>query len=143
HAQVWLPPGSYRFFVTVDGVRFDSGAPGHCTVPGCTSATITIADPVVVTVVDRTGQPLSDVEVLPQNSDGNWVGGQNTDADGHVSFRLAADGYRFAATLDNYFWWSGDPDHCVVPQCDSATITVYEVDVTVVDAAGAPMSNME
>lgn len=38
-----LPIGAYRFRADKGGVQYWSGPSNHCTVPGCTAATVTIA----------------------------------------------------------------------------------------------------
>ena len=140
HADVWVNAGSYSFYVIVDGTLFRSGPDGHCAVPGCTTATITIRDAVLVTVDDGAGHPLADEEVIPQDADNDQFSPANTDAQGHVSFRLADGAYRFLTPGGTSFIASGAPGHCVVPGCTAATIRVYKVVVTVLDGPGNPLA---
>ncbi|HXU00697.1 MAG TPA: LamG-like jellyroll fold domain-containing protein, partial [Polyangia bacterium] len=42
HADVGVPAGAYKFRVVVNGDYIESGADGHCAVPGCRTATITV-----------------------------------------------------------------------------------------------------
>ncbi len=42
HATFTLPEGSYRFRADLNGTQFWSGAQNDCTVPGCTTATVTL-----------------------------------------------------------------------------------------------------
>ena len=50
--------GSHRFMVTSEH-RIHERRAGHCVVPGCTSASITVSAPVAVTVTDTGGAPIA------------------------------------------------------------------------------------
>lgn len=55
-----LPQGSYRFRADYDGVQFWSAQTNECTLPGCTSATVTLPGGTaeVTTTIDYTYDPL-------------------------------------------------------------------------------------
>src|SRR5581483_7599091 len=132
-----LPSGSYYFRALVGGTWFQSGATLHCTVPGCTSATITVNLPVTVTVVDDTGAPVSNVNVQAFDGAGLTNMG-NTLANGQVTRSLAASTYSFRATYGGTNFWSNATPNCTVPGCSTATVTVNRlISVTVVDNTGA------
>jgi RHS repeat-associated protein len=139
-AVLSVDDGSYKFGVVVDGTWFWSGADGHCTVPACTSAAITVQKPVLVTVLDAADRPFAGKEVVPEDADGAPVdGGGLTDEAGQLGVRLPEGSYRFVVPGGaGVFWASGPAGHCAVPGCIAATIHVYEVQVTVVDGAGNP-----
>ena len=123
-ADAFVNACGYKFFVVVDGVEYDSGPDGSCTVPGCRTATITVAEaPVVVTVVDGSGQPIANQDVTAQASGGATCD-QTTDAQGHAAFVLSNDAYRFSASCGAQTFYSGDVGSCVVPGCSSARITM-------------------
>jgi RHS repeat-associated protein len=124
HVQLSATPGAYRFVVPSGLVVFPSGAPGSCVIPGCTTATIAIPDPVVVTVVNGSGQPIANQTVKMQLDNGDWFNAQATDAAGHVSFALPAGNWRFRATCGDEIFYSGDPGSCAVPGCTTASITM-------------------
>jgi hypothetical protein len=138
-ATLSLPAGSYRFRVAKNGTAFWSGADNHCTIPGCTSAGITTTIATVVTVLNLDGQPQPGLTVQVFN-DAAYAGyTATTDAQGQVSFTLPNGAYRFRVMKDNRFFYSGASNHCTVPGCTSAGITVDNtVLVTVLDTNGNP-----
>jgi RHS repeat-associated protein len=122
HATMFVPPGSYRFVIFIDNVMFASGAPGSCTVPGCTSATIAVPPPVVVTVLDGSGNPIASQDVTAQEAACGATVLETTDAAGHASFELSDGAWQFQATCGCETFYSGDVGSCVVPGCLSAQI---------------------
>jgi hypothetical protein len=134
-----LPAGSYRFRTVKNGTAFWSGDTNHCSIPGCTSAGITTTLPVAVTVVDLAGQPVSGLTVQAYNGD-TYTGYNGTaNAQGQVTLTLPIGNYRFKAYRYNRSFWSNASNHCAVPGCTSAQITVDNVvTVTVLDSGGNP-----
>lgn len=53
-AQLSMPAGDYRFRAEFNGAYYWSGAENHCSMPGCSEATIQVTLPVVVTVLMKT-----------------------------------------------------------------------------------------
>jgi RHS repeat-associated protein len=113
-AQVSVTPGSTRFEVTVGGTQFWSSTGYDCIVPGCTSATVLVSAPTVVTVVNGSGAPVSGRPVTPISVEGITAGNKNTNASGQATFRLPLGHWRFRARCSgtNEPFWSGDPGHC-------------------------------
>src|SRR5262249_28136057 len=71
HAVLAMSNGDYKFGVTLGDTTYFSGADGHCHVPTCTSATITVQRPVTVTVLDEQGHPQDDAGVRAEDAQGN------------------------------------------------------------------------
>jgi len=117
HALVAVPAGSYRFVDEVNGFDFTSGAAGHCTVPGCTTATITATIPVTVTVQDTSGAPKPNLTVVWESTtagSGGWI---NTNASGVAVLSLPQASHRFKVEISGTEFTSGTAGHCVVPGC--------------------------
>jgi Mg-chelatase subunit ChlD len=142
--QLSAPQGSFRFFAQIGATEWVSGAPGHCTIPGCTSASIVISLPVDVAVVDTAGAPLSGKTVKWERASDGYLSGSlgTTNASGHVTVYPPADAVRFVSTVDGTDFYSGAAGHCSQPTCAStATILVsQQTVVTVVDGNGAVVS---
>jgi alpha-tubulin suppressor-like RCC1 family protein/Tol biopolymer transport system component len=142
-ATISLPEGDYRFRAGVNGSIFWSSGSNHCHVAGCTTATVTYDTPVVVSVVNASTNPEAGVWV--HAFDGTTFAGlsKQTDALGEAVFNLPAGSYRFRADLNGNEYWSGPANHCSVPGCISAGITVDDtVVVTVHDTDGTPDTGM-
>jgi RHS repeat-associated protein len=140
-AAEYLLPGAYMFRAVVGGGYFESGPPGHCVVPGCAAALISVTD-VVVTVTDASGLPLAGENVTALASGGVWAADAVTDAQGRADVFVSAGAYSFRAIIDGNYFDSGPDGHCVVPGCRKASIGVpAPVTVTVVNGAGQPVAN--
>ena len=138
-----LASGSYNFRADKNGTQFFSGGASGvntCTVPGCTSDSVTVTDPVVVTVVDDTAPtpvPQSGLNVYAFA--GATYTGYNgvTDASGQVTFTLPLGSYNFRADKNGTQFFSGGAsgvNTCTVSGCTSDNVTVTTpVVVTVVD----------
>jgi len=135
-----LPEGSYRFRADLNGTQFWSGTTDHCAVPGCSAATVVVTLPVTVTVEDTDGAPKAGLPVYAF-SGGVYTGyNKTTDASGQAAFTLPHGDYRFRADLNGTQFWSGTTDHCAIPGCTEADVTVtIPVTVTVQDWGGAPL----
>jgi probable HAF family extracellular repeat protein len=120
-----LQAGAWRFVSEIDGVDYTSGPPGSCPVPGCTSATISMGPPVVVTVSDGGGHPVAGQSVVAQEQSTGLTQNQTTAADGTASFKLRAGAWQFSATCGGQVFDSGAPGSCVVAGCTSAQITTH------------------
>lgn len=77
-----------------------------------------------VTVEDTNGNPESGLRVYA--FDGGTYTGYNgtTNASGLVTFTLPIGDYRFRADKNGTQFWSGASNHCPVPGCTSAVVTV-------------------
>jgi hypothetical protein len=138
-----LPQGSYRFRADFNGTQFWSEAESHCTIPGCTSAQVTVTQPMVVTVLDTNGSPKEGLNVYAFDGTTYQDYHGTTDADGHVTFTLRQGNYRFRADLNGTHFWSDTENHCAVPGCESAAITItMPMTVTVLDTEGTPREGL-
>ena len=138
-----LPLGSYRFRADLNGTQFWSGASNHCDIPGCESVSITVSKPVTMTVLDTDGLPKSGLNVYAFNGTTYTGYSKVTDANGQAVFTLPLGSYRFRADLNGTQFWSGASNHCDIPGCESASITVSKpVTLTVLDTDGSPKSNL-
>jgi len=136
--QMTLPVGDYHFRADFNGTQFWSGAENHCTIPDCREAGIAVTLPLVVTVTNTDASPQQGVPVYVFN--GTTYTGFNgkTDADGRVNFTLPTGNYRFRADYNGTQFWSDEQNHCNVPDCSGAQITVTSsMTVTVQDTDGA------
>jgi len=130
-----LPQGDYRFRSDLSGTQFWSGETDHCTIPGCLNTSITVTNPMSVTVQSQTGSPYPDLPVYA--FDGETYTGFNgtSDESGQVVFTLPLGEYRFRSDYDGVQFWSGDVNHCTIPGCLEALVEipggVGEVSVTI------------
>ena len=141
--QLTLPLGDYRFRADLNGTQFWSGETDHCTLPGCLTATVVVTLPVTVTVTDTDAVPQEGLPVYV--FDGAAYTGYNgvTDAAGQVVFTLPQGDYRFRSDRNGTQFWSGETDHCALPGCESAGITVtIPVTTTVQSQTGSPYPDL-
>jgi hypothetical protein len=139
-----LREGAYRFRADLNSTQFWSGAFNHCDVPGCVGADITVSKPVTVTVLDTDGAPKSGLNVYAFNGSTYTGYGKTTNADGQAIFTLPLGSYRFRADLNGTQFWSEASNHCDVPGCASASVTVSKpVIVTVLDTNEAPKAGLK
>ena len=139
HASLSGNTGSYRFATPGDGEGFMyySSPTTNCTIPGCTTAAITWTQPVAITVVDTNGAAQPDTEVLAQDSGGNYINLDYTDAQGHASLSVPVGTFHFVIPGDGTLFSS---PACTVAGCTTATITLPLVTtVTVVDKNAQPV----
>ncbi len=117
-----LPEGNYRFRADLNSTQFWNE--GVCTVPGCEIIPITVTLPVTVTVLDNIGTPHAGIEVYAFN--GTTYTGYHaaTDENGQVQMTLPASDYRFRSDFNGTQFWSGEANHCTVPGCREAGITI-------------------
>ena len=138
-----LPAEDYRFRADTGGTQFWSGAANHCTVPGCTAASVTVSKPVTVSVTDSDTTPQVGLNVYVFDGATYTDYTAVTDALGEVSFILPEGDYRFRADLDDVQFWSGAVDHCALPGCESASVEVTKpVTVSVADTDGTPKESI-
>jgi len=98
---------------------------------------------VVVTVVDTDNAPKSGllVRVFSGETDLGFL--EETDANGQATFSLPKASYWFRAEFNGTLFWSGTQDHCKVPQCGAANVTVtIPVVVTVTDLNNTPFAGL-
>ena len=113
--QLSVDPGAYRFVVPDGPVLFPSGAHGSCVVPGCTTATIVIPDPVVLSVVNGAGQPVAGQLVKARREGSSEHVAMTTDAAGQATFTLPAGNWRFEAICGAEVFYSGNAGSCASP----------------------------
>jgi RHS repeat-associated protein len=141
HATISVSPGSFYFESQVGGMFLTSGSPGHCQVPGCTAAAITVRR-VAVTVVNAAGVPQPDLQVVTWD-EGGQIAWEWTDANGVATIALPAGDFHFTTQIDEASYSSGEPLHCHVGAgCTTAQIVVAgPIAVTVVDGQGQPIAD--
>jgi hypothetical protein len=138
-----LPVGSYRFRADLNGTQFWSGTENHCEIPGCTSASVTVSQPVTLTVLDTDGVPQASLSVYAFNGSTYTGFSKVTNADGQAIFTLPLGSYRFRADYNGTQFWSEASNHCDIPGCANAAVTVTnEVSITVEDTDGSPISGL-
>ena len=138
-----LPPGDYRFRADYNGTQFWSGAENHCTLPGCTSTEITVNKPFSVLVKDTDGAPMGNINVyvFDGTTYKNFSG--TTNSSGEVNFTLPAGNYHFRADYNGTQFWSSSVNHCAVPSCQGANITITKpLTVTVKNTDETVMANL-
>jgi len=99
--------------------------------------------PVTVTVLDTNGVPQEGLPVYA--FDGTTYTGYNatTDANGEVQLTLPEGSYRFRSDLNGTQFWSDETNHCTIPGCESASITVtVPLTVTVQSQTGSPYADL-
>ncbi|MCP5099475.1 MAG: multicopper oxidase domain-containing protein, partial [Chloroflexi bacterium] len=120
-----LPAGDYLFRSDdVNGTQYFTAT--VCDVPTCTAVTLTmpVIEQVDVTVIDWANNPLPDQTVYAFD-DTTYTGLSSiTDGAGLASFNLPAGDYRFATDVYGIRHYSDTANHCTVPGCGSATLTV-------------------
>jgi len=138
--------GHYRFRTSLLGNPHSSGDDNHCLVSGCTAATITVLTlaPVTVTVENTNSVPQTGLRVYAYDNDTYRGYMATTDANGQATFTLPDNsGYRFRVDLNGQTYFSDVENHCSIPSCASATLTVPvfgTVTVTVQDSSSTPQS---
>ena len=111
HGQVifTLPPGSYRFRADFNGTQFWSNTQNDCTLPNCTSDSITVTLPVTITVQDTDGTAKPGLPVYAFTGTTYTGHKSTTDSNGQVSLTLPQGSYRFRADLNGTQFWSRVP----------------------------------
>ena len=138
-----LPDGSYRFRSDLNGTQFWSGGENHCTVPGCDGTSIVVTIPVAVTVLDTDGQPVAGLPIYAFNGTAYTGYSGTTNASGEVTLTLPQSSYRFRSDRNGTQFWSAGENHCSIPGCTSAQVTVtIPVVVTVRSTSGTPQSGL-
>lgn len=141
--SVTLPQGDYRFRSDLNGTHFWSDEMNHCTIPGCESATIVVTLPVTVTVAKTDAVPQEGLPVYVFD-EATYTGfNGTTDVNGEVSLTLPQGDYRFRSDLNGTQFWSDTQNHCAIPGCESASITVtIPMTVTVQSQTGSPYPDL-
>ena len=143
-ASLNLPDGNYRFRADLNATKFWSGTENHCAVPACEAATVIVTIPLTVTVRDTDNSPKTGLKVyaFKGSTYANYSG--TTDANGQAIFTLPQGDYRFRADLNGTQFWSGSEDHCSLPGCTEASVTVTKpVVLTVVNRAAQPYPGLK
>jgi RHS repeat-associated protein len=142
-----LPEGTYRFRADKNGQQYWSGAENHCTVAGCASAEVVIPvfGQVSVHAATSAGAPQAGVNVYVFNEAVYTGFSAVTNENGDAAFTLPEGNYRFRADKNSVQYWSGPANHCAVPGCASAAVTVPvfgDVAITVTDTGGTPQPDL-
>ena len=98
---------------------------------------------VVVTVLDTDNLPKAGllVRVFTGETDLGLL--EESDANGQVTFSLPKGDYWFRAELNGTLFWSGTTNHCKVPQCSAAGVTVtIPVVVTITGLGDTPFAGL-
>ena len=98
---------------------------------------------VEIRVTDERGDPMPGLPVYA--FDGATYTGyhETTDGSGIASITLPEGIYRFRVDVDSTQFWSGEANHCPVPGCTLANVTVtIPVVVTVLDSMGMPQEGL-
>jgi hypothetical protein len=142
-AAFTLPQGSYRFRADLNGTQFWSSETNHCTLPGCEAVQIQVTKPVTVTVSDTDSTPKEGLNVYAFIGAAYTGFNGTTDANGQMVFTLPQGSYRFRADLNGTQFWSGVENHCTLPGCESASVTLTKpVTVTVLDGNEQPYPDL-
>ncbi len=149
-ATLQLPDGDHRFRVMKGGTAFWSGETPDtptCSVPTCTSDSVTTNIPVVVHVVNGAGLPEANVWVSAYDFNSFTGLSFKTDASGDARFILPDGDYRFRVDKLDRGYWSDTGNHCFLPtSCPNFTMTidtavvVHVEDVNGNDEVGLPVS---
>lgn len=132
-----LPLGSYRFRADLNGTQFWSGMGNSCDIPDCESESITVTKPITITVLNTDNATQAGVKVYAYNGTTYTGYSATTNASGQVTLTLPLGSYRFRADLNGVQFWSGTSNHCTLPGCESAQVTVtIPVTVTVQNGQG-------
>jgi hypothetical protein len=119
-----LPHGNYHFRADKNGTQFWSGSSSHCTLPGCASVTVTTTVPVTVTVLDVDHTPQANVPVYAFDGTTCTNYSKHTNSSGQAVFTLPMGNYRFRADRSGSQYWSGASNHCTIPGCTSAMVSL-------------------
>ncbi|MBI5952480.1 MAG: hypothetical protein HY865_12555 [Chloroflexi bacterium] len=134
----------YDVTFSLDYFRLERAVPSN-------AVTITVSN---TDDVPQEGLQVYAFSVDPSTGSGQACTGINnvTDANGQVMLNLPNGSYRFRADLDGAQFWSGASNHCEVPGCTEAaitisaqydTVTVDEFDSTVLDPAWSWVEPLE
>ena len=136
-----LPPGNYHFRADFNGTQFWDSSQDDCTVPGCTLASVTVTQPVTVTVLDNLGMPHAGIVVYAfSGTTYSGISG-TTDVNGQAVLTLPAGSYHFRADFNGTKFWDSTQNDCTIPGCTSEAVTVTNgVLVTVQNTDGTPQS---
>lgn len=142
-----LADGNYRFRTDRFNRQFFSGAANTCSTPTCTTDTIIVPvyGQVAITVKNSAGDIQSSLNVYAFNGTTYTGFSAVSGVDGVALFNLPEGSYRFRADTHGLQYFSGTSNHCSVPACTSAEVTVPvfgNVTVTVANTAGAPQTNL-
>ncbi|HXU04593.1 MAG TPA: FG-GAP-like repeat-containing protein, partial [Polyangia bacterium] len=133
HSLISVDPGTYIFRTIFGGSYFESAA---CTVPGCTSASVQIMKPIVVTVTDGYGQALADQDVVALDDNENLVASATTDSAGLATIYVPPGGYQIRAIAGGMHF--DNAAICQVPGCETVSLDVTQVRVMVTGTDGNP-----
>jgi alpha-tubulin suppressor-like RCC1 family protein len=122
-AIIPIPSGIYHFRANKNGTVFWSSPTNNCDPTSCSTASITTDVPVVVTVLNGSGSPVSGVYVYPYSGDTYLYISGKTNAQGQASFTLPDGSYRFRADSNGHAYWSSTTNNCPVPGCTTANIS--------------------
>jgi RHS repeat-associated protein len=137
-ATLTLNDGDFRFRVDKSGTQYFSAASNHCTVPACTTASVTLPRPTEVIVTSSAGGVEAGLPVYAFNGSNYINKSAVTNAAGVASFQLPIGSYRFRIDKNGTQFFTGASNHCEAPGCTAVSYEVPEsVTVNVVGDHGA------
>jgi RHS repeat-associated protein len=138
-----LQQGAYHFRADYNSTKFWSSEGDECVIPGCPASSITVTKPLTVSVTDTDGAAMPDISVYA--FDGTTYKGysKKTSASGQAVFTLPQGNYRFRADYNGTQFWSGAENHCTLPGCTGAGVTLTKpVIVTALDTNNLPAAGI-
>ena len=142
-----LADGNYRFRTDRFNRQYFSGSANTCSTPTCSTDAIIVPvyGQVTITVKNSASEVQSGLNVYAFNATTYTGFSAVSGADGVALFNLPEGSYRFRADTHGLQYFSGTSNHCSVPACTSAEITVPvfgNVTVTVANTTGAAQVNL-
>jgi RHS repeat-associated protein len=105
---------------------------------------VEVTKPILVSVNNTDGTPKEGLKVYAFDGEIYTGVSGTTDASGDVSFTLPEGEYRFRADLNGTHFWSDAANHCILPGCETAAVTVtVPVTVTVAGENGDPYPDLD
>jgi hypothetical protein len=99
---------------------------------------VEVTSPLVVTILDTDGTPKEGLPVYAFVGETYTGFNTLTNASGEATFVLPVGSYRFRSDLNGTQFWSGEANHCDIPCCVAASVTVMiPVTISVENHAGA------
>lgn len=140
-ASLQLLQGDYRFRIDKSGTQYFTDITDHCSVPGCTSVSFEIPEPVTVSVTSG-GAPAEGLNVYAFDGSTyvNLTG--VADPNGEVKFSLLAGDYRFRIDKDGTQYFTSSVNHCAVPGCNTIAFDIPESVTVTVTEAGSPAEGL-
>ena len=142
-----LTDGNYRFRTDRFNRQYFSGSSNTCSTPTCTSDGIIVPvyGQVAITVKNSLGEVQGGLNVYAFNGATYTNFNAITNSEGIALFNLPEGDYRFRADTHGLQYFSGTSNHCSIPACTTADVTIPlfgDVTLTVSNTAGMPQANL-